>query len=239
MRSLLFILFAFIFSFHSDAQSKAYSFKGGLSLGVQTWNNFDRDPLFKYHGMVAIENADETEQFSVFAQAGYHVRGSAIRSNNLIDRFNGDVFRAPTQEFRFNNIVLALAGKKRQQMNGDTKLYYYFGLRGEYTLSTNLDDYSETNIRVGGFFPEDQFVQKFNYGAIVGGGFEFPFTELVEGILEFSVNPDFSLQYRQPSVTVWDPFIGNNRQLGERTIRNISFEITLGLRLKHIIEYID
>lgn len=239
MRLLSFLFFLAFFTFNLNAQSKAYSFKGGLALGVQTWNNFDRDPLFKYHGMVAVENADETERFSVFAQAGYHVRGSALRSNNLIDRFSGDVFRAPTQEFRFNNIVLALAGKKRQDMNGNAHLYYYFGLRGEYTLKTNLDDYNETNQRVGGFFPEDQFVRKFNYGAIVGGGFEFPFTDLIQGVLEFSVNPDFSLQYRQPSVTVWDPYTGNNRQLGERTIRNISFEITLGLRFMHIIEYID
>ena len=239
MRSIFFIFFLSIFSLHSNAQSKAYSVKGGLALGVQTWNNFDRDPLFKYHGTVAVESADETEQFSVFAQAGYHVRGSSIRSQNLIDRNTNEFFRAPTQEFRFNNIVLSVAGKKRQNMNGNTKLYYYFGLRGEYTIDTNLDEYSETNFRVGGFFPEDQFVQKFNYGAIVGGGFEFPFTDLIDGILEFSVNPDFSLQYRQPKVDVWDPFVGGNRTLGERTIRNVTFEITLGLRFKHIIEYID
>ena len=239
MQRIIFFFFLFIFSVSLNGQGKVYTVKGGLTLGVQTWNSFERDPLFKYHGTVSVESADETQRFSVLTQVGYHVKGSAIRSNNLIDRFTGNVFRAPTREFRFNNISLAFAGKQRQEMGGNVRLYYYFGLRGDYTIKTNLDDYLDVNSRVGGFFPEDQFVQKFNYGAIVGGGFEFPFTDLIEGVLDFSINPDFSLQYRQPSATVYDPYTGNNRQLGERTIRNITFEISLGLRLKHIVEYID
>ncbi|RMG85759.1 MAG: hypothetical protein D6714_05395 [Bacteroidetes bacterium] len=223
----------------SHAQSKAYSVKGGLTLGVQTWNNFERDPLFKYHGAVAVESADEDLLVSVYAQLGYHVKGSAIRSKNLIDAFTGNVFRAPTQEFRFENLSFSFGGKKKQTLGTFAEFYYFFGLRGDYTLRTNLDEYTETNLRVGGFFPEDQFVRKWNYGADVGGGFEFPFTDLIQGILEFSVHPDFSLQYKQPSATVWDPYTGNNRTLGERTIRNITFEISLGLRFMHIIEYID
>ncbi len=236
-RILLFFSVLF-FSLFSNAQSKAYIVKGGLSLGTQSWGYFERDPLFKYHGAVAIESAEETQRFSVFAQAGYHVRGSAIRNGNFVDQ-NGDFFRAPTREFRFNNASLILGGKQRKEMSGSAKLYYAFGIRGEYTIKTNLEDYEDSNVIVGGFYPEDQFVQKLNWGATVAGGFEFPFSDLIGGVLEFSVHPDFSFQYRRPSATVLDPITRNPRTLGEQTIRNITFEVSLGIRFLQIIEYID
>lgn len=238
-RILLFFSFLF-FTLALTAQSKAYIVKGGLSLGTQNWNSYERDPLFKYHGTVAVESAEETQRFSVFAQVGYHVKGSALRNNNLIDRLTGNVYRAPTQEFRFNNVSLMFGGKQRKELPGKAKLYYYLGIRGEYTVGTNLDDYIETNIQNGSlYFPDNQFVEEWNYGVTAGGGFEFPFSDLIGGVLDFSISPDFSFQYRRPAATVWDPFTGNNRQVGEQTIRNITFEVSLGIRMLQIIEYID
>jgi hypothetical protein len=119
------------------------------------------------------------------------------------------------------------------------KAYYLFGLRGDYTLSTNLKEYEDIN-KFSGFFPFEQFVRKVNYGVTLGGGFEFPFGSLVGSNLEFTINPDFSTQYKQPAINnIIDPWSGNNMTLSERTIRNITFEVTLGIRLIRLVEYID
>jgi len=222
------------------AQSSAFGIKGGMTMSTQTWGGFQRDPLVKYHGIVFIESAEETDQFSVFAQAGYHLKGSAIRNRNFYNPVNGQFSRPPAEQFIFRNISLTFGAKRKYPFGtSSSKVYYLFGLRGDYTLSTNLDEYVEIN-QYSGFFPFEGFVKKWNYGVTVGGGFEFPFGDLAGAILEFTVNPDFSLQYKQPAIqNIIDPYTGNNRTLGERTIRNLSFEVTLGIRLMRIVEYID
>jgi len=222
------------------SQSYAFGLKGGLTLGTQKWNSFDRDPLFKYNFIAFIESAEETGAFSVFAQAGYHVKGSAIRirGNNL----SGGTFKL-AQQFEFQNLSLVLGGKQRYELaGGRTKAYYLLGIRGDYTVATNLGDFQEFNERnpTSAIFPFEQFVQKLNYGVTVGGGFEFSFSEFVAGILEFTVNPDFSKQYNQPTIpNLYDPFTMNNRSIPERSIRNITLEVSLGIRFLHKIEYID
>ena len=224
-----------------QAQSTAFGLKGGLSLGIQKWNGFDQDPLVKYHGIAFIESADETAQFSVFAQAGYHLKGSALRNRNFFNPINGQFYRPPAQEFIFKNTSLTLGAKRKYEFSDLTKVFYMFGLRGDYTLGTNLDKYKEINeLNNSFFFPDDRFVRKLNYGVTVGGGFEFTFAELVGAVLEFTINPAFSFQYRQPSIpNVTDPFTGQPRTIPERTIRNITFEVTAGFRFIRKVEYID
>ncbi|MEM6966679.1 MAG: hypothetical protein AAF573_18085, partial [Bacteroidota bacterium] len=75
----------------------------------------------------------------------------------------------------------------------------------------------------------------------VGTGLQFPISEFVSGVIEFSISPDFSEQYRQPA------FSGNVIQNGapmfrsfpERKIRNIVVELSAGFRFLQKIEYID
>ena len=223
-----------------SAQSFAFGVKGGLTLGVQKWNGFEQDPLIKYHGIAFIESAEESNQFSLFAQGGYHLKGSAIRNRNFFNGYSGQFERPPAQQFIFRNISLTTGAKRKFELGaGTAKAYYLLGLRGDYTLSTNLKEYEELN-QFSGYFPFEQFVRKWNYGVTVGGGFEVPFGEFVGGLLEFTISPDFSTQYKQPAIpNIIDPYSGNTRTLGERTIRNITFEVTLGLRLLRIIEYVD
>jgi hypothetical protein len=224
-------------------QSYAFGLKGGLTIGVQQWDGFERDPLFKYHGIAFIESAPEGNQFAIFAQAGYHQKGSAIRNGFFTNPINGNLESAPTQEFIFHNISLVLGGKQKYAFgSGESKLYYLVGLRGEYTAGTNLESYQSTNNfnRAFAIYPFPESVIHWNYGITAGGGMEVPFSEFVCGLLEFTVNPDFSRQYRQPSIpNVRDPFTGESRTIPERIIRNIAFEVTLGLRFLHKIEYID
>ena len=86
MKTLYTIFFCLLFSFIGNAQqgSFAWGVKGGLVVGLQQWNSFQRDPLFSYQGDIYIESYDGPDANALFAQAGYHIRGSAIRSRNNV-----------------------------------------------------------------------------------------------------------------------------------------------------------
>lgn len=228
-------------TFGLQAQGYYFGIKGGPTIGVQQWESFERDPLFALHGMAFIESASD-QAFALFAQAGYNPKGSAIQSRNAFG-VNGDFFQFPTQNFIFHNLSLSLGAKQRiGAPENNLRPYYLFGIRVDYNLDTNLDEYQELNELFPIYpFDNDQVIRDFTYGAIVGAGIEFPFSEFVGALLEFSVNPDFSLQYEQPSGEV---FVNNTVYTGnitvpERRIRNVTFELTLGLRFLRKIEYID
>ncbi len=222
------------------AQGTAYTIKGGLTLGVQKWNGFDQDPLFKYHGAISAESLDETSLFSIFAQAGYHLKGSALRNQGFYD-LNGNFFRPDAQEFIFKNISVILGGKRKYDLSNAMKGYYLFGLRGDYTLSTNLKKYEELNTQLNTlYYPVGGAVRKWNYGVTIGGGIELSIGELVGTMLELTINPDFSYQYRQQTITnVYNPITRQNGTIPSREIRNITFEISAGFRLLRRVEYVD
>lgn len=235
----------------SQAQGSYFGLKGGMTIATQQWNSFDRDPLIAYHGILSIESFPEQGKFSLFAQAGYHLKGSAIRQSLFGNPFNSSFVSFPAQRFEFHNISLSVGAKQIISEIGGGQLYYMFGIRGDYTIDTNLDEYErfvERNQITAGIYPLDVYfttetllgVRRLNYGFLAGGGLNFPFSEYVEGLIEFTVNPDFSLQYEQPSIpNVIDPITGQNRTLPERKIRNLTFEITVGARFLRKIEYVD
>ncbi|MEM9916649.1 MAG: hypothetical protein AAF990_01060 [Bacteroidota bacterium] len=247
MKKILFSLFLMVYSIGiAHAQGFAFGVKGGLTAGFQQWNNFERDPLLSWHGIAFIESLTEDNAFSLFAQAGFHNRGSAIRirSGAFRDPVTGDIvnFRGRTTRYEFYNASLSAGGKQKFALD-DNKFYYYMiGIRGDYNLGTNLDDLGGSNVffRSNPFFPQDGFVRDFTFGFILGGGLEFQFQELIGGLLEVSINPDFTKQYEQPPIrNVYNPFTGNNDTLGETSVRNITIEISLGIRLLNKVEYID
>ena len=215
----------------------AWGIKGGLTMGFQQWNRGQRQALFAPHAILFIESAEEEDKFSVFAQAGVHVKGSSVRYRNIY--LNGNLSNQQSDRYEYYNASLTLGGKQKFDMNESTKYYYLFGIRGDYTIGTNLDDYADRNSL---FFPDNAFVRKWNYGVTVGGGFEFPFSEFISGLLEFTFNPDFSRQYRQdPIPNVIDPLNRNpgvTRTLQETYITNRTFEVTLGIRFLRRVEYV-
>lgn len=217
----------------------AWGVKGGLTTGFQQWNSFQRNPLYRYHGDLYVESYDGPDANSLYAQLGYHVKGSALRNRNGIDISTGNPFRLPTFTFEFYNISLATGFKQRFDFN-DNKAYYMIGIRGDYTLDTNLADFDDVTQVNRLFFPLNGFVTRWNYGLSGGAGLEFMFSNLVGGFIEFSIAPDLSFQYRQPAIpNVYDPFTGNERTLPERRIRNLALELTVGIRLLRIVEYVD
>lgn len=240
-RVVLFCLVFLLVPFFAQAQGAVFSVKGGPIIGFQKWDNQlgRRNPLLSYNLILGVEELTEDTRFTIFAQAGLHNRGTSMRTTyfllngNLLDQNYG---------IKFTNLGLSLGAKKRFDAKGRFTPYYLIGARAEYTIKTNLAEFTERN-KCYPIYPidNDQFIKKFNYGAIFGGGFEFAFSELTGGMLEFSVNPDFSSQYVQPSFLVSNNCSVNNQpiQVPKREIKNITFEISLGFRFLRKVEYID
>ncbi|RMF04750.1 MAG: hypothetical protein D6772_00155 [Bacteroidetes bacterium] len=241
------------------AQGTFYGIKGGLTIANQQWNDFEREPLLAYHAILSAESLPRQGRFSLFAQLGYHVKGSSIRRAFAGNPFGVGVFRLPSQKFEFYNIGLTLGAKQRLTDDPNASFYYLFGIRGDYTVDTNLDEYntfvdevnsgSSTIVVSRNAFPLDVYyngstllgVRRINYGLTVGGGYEMMFSQYIGALIEFTVNPDFSLQYQQPRIeNAVNPFNPNsNTVIPERRIRNLTFELTVGLRFLRKVEYID
>jgi hypothetical protein len=223
------------------AQSTAFILNIGPSIGTQKWDNsFDRELLFKYHASLGIESVNnEDDRGALFAQLGYHVKGSANRFTLWTTGGGIDIF---TQEFLFNNISLLLGAKQKKPLgNGSAKYFYFGGIRGDYTLNTNLKKLNDENPLLRTYYPQDGFVRKWKAGVSVGGGLELSFSELIGAQVMLSVNPDLTNQYFQPPIpNVIDPFTpGQTITIPERRIRNTTIELSLGLRLLRKVEYVD
>ncbi len=230
MRVILTVICAFLITCGANAQSFYFGPKGGLTVGLQNWNGIERDPLLTYHGALFIESDDAETDNALFAQIGYHKRGSAEQ----VLFFSGSNSSFQRQPFEFNNVALQLGAKKK--FGSMPSAYYGFGIRLEYTVGTNLDEYSQ----FGGYFPVDEFVNEFNYGASLMIGKRFMFSDLAGAFVEASISPDISKQYEQPAIAnVISPFTGNTVTLREQTIRNITFELTVGFRFLRKVVYLD
>ena len=247
MRLLTVFIFSILFSIHcATAQGTAYIIKGGPSVGFQQWNGFDRDPLLSFNASVAAESLSGADQFSLFAQLGYHNRGSAIIYRSQILNIDNRPITVPDDRFIFRNIGLQLGAKSRFPVQESFNGYYSFALRGEYNISTNLSQYQQINelARIP-YYPFDGKegpwgVREIVYGVSIAGGLEFPFSELIMGVIELSVHPDLVAQYEQPALeNVTSPITGNRITIPERSIRNTTLELSFGLRLLRKVEYID
>ncbi len=235
------LLLAFLLG-HLSAQSTAYVINAGPTLGSQKWDNGgERQVLFKYHAALAIESVNNEEDKSAgFLQIGYHVKGSANRTNFIFNNGGGGTV---TREYRFNNLSLAIGAKQKFPFGTNGARYFYFGaLRGDYTLSSNIkdlgDEYGLNFINV--YDPQDQFVKRLMFGLSIGGGLQFAFSELIGGQFTLSVSPDVTNQYRQPAIpNVIDPYGGGNITIPERRIRNTTVELSFGLRLLRKVEIVE
>jgi len=179
------------------------------------------------------------------AQAGYHTRGSAIRIRGgapYIDpiTMTDRIFRGSTTKYDFQNLGLSIGVKQRFTATAGN-LYYLLGLRGEYNIKNNLDQFEEFPLFIQSGFPSQAGVQDFTFGFIFGGGFELALSEFIDATIELTINPDFTKQYFQPTFNnAFDTFTGNNdRTIPELNIRNNSIELTVGFRFKRVVEYVD
>ena len=233
IRAVISFLAFLLISGLSNAQDKGMYFgpKGGLNLAMQNWDGYDRNPLIASHIAIFTESLDYTFSGSLYAQLGYHTRGSSIRAFTF-DGFNF------TQGFRFNNVALQVGLKKRFDRPGNFIPFYTVGVRLERNVSTNLDQFENSQ---NAFYPFEVYVNKWVYGISFGGGFEREVSEFVIPYFELSFHPDLSLQYRSPPISGLgtNPWTGQSFSVGERNIRNITMEITIGIKFLRKVTYID
>jgi len=215
------------------AQFTGYTLKGGGTLATQSWGDFDRQPLFTYHIDLQIETLSDEEPRTLYASLGFHKRGSAIRYQRYQGPdINGNTVDIPrrTETYEFNNLALALGAKQTQGL-GSGRAHVALALRGEYTMSTNLDDNPLANTVFAVFRPNEAFVNRFTYGIDLGGGLDFSLSPSLDFLLELRASPDFSRQYFQPPLNnVIIPGQTNPGSIGELSIRNITFELSAGIR---------
>lgn len=228
------LMILLVFCQDLQAQSFVFGPKLGPSIAFQRWSGYsDRGALIAYHGAFFIESYAEDQPSSLYAEVGFHKRGSS-EFTRFVDASGLAAFNG-RQNFQFNNVNLLAGAKRILNMDAKAKPYYILALRGEYTISTNLEQYTQ----YVPWFPAEELVNKFNYGVTIGGGYQYDFAELVGAAIEITISPDISKQYFQPPlsnvINPWD--FGNPRSLPEQQIRNLSFEVSAVLRLKRIVEY--
>ncbi|MBX2815847.1 MAG: hypothetical protein KTR24_07610 [Saprospiraceae bacterium] len=211
-------------------QSIAFGIKGGPTLGVQRWQgSTTNDPLIKYHGAVWIETDSEESTGSLFAEAGYHIKGRAQRFRAGVNPFTGNTFDARTFQMRFQNASLSLGGRQRFLTRTNLNAYYSLALRVEYTIAHELEIYEGLSAGVNNFV----------YGVTLGGGFEFPFGELVSGVLDIRLSPDISRQIFVPPFEWNNPWTGRVETFREQNIRNIALEVSVGFRFLNKVILVD
>lgn len=221
------------------AQGYTFGVKLGPTLGFQQWNDFQRDPLLGWHAAAFMETLDEEDRYCLFGSLGYHQRGAALRY-----RFSNGGLLSPlvSSKFLFHNISLTLGARQKFDFNDRVKYFYSLGVRGEYTVATNLVDYVEINqVNRTLFFPDNEFVNPVTAGLTISVGMQYHFAELSSIIVELSIMPDVTRQYFQPPIpNVADPFNpGQIRDLAAREIRNVSLELSVGFRFLNKYIYID
>lgn len=234
MKKLCFVLILFSFS-SLDLASQSFYFgpKGGLTIGTQKWQAYsNRRPLLNIHADIFIESYSPENKGSFYTQLGYHTRGSSIR---FINTLNLNSF---TQGYSFNNLSLILGVKS--PVKGLSKSYpnyfYGVGVRAEYTLFTNLEEFLGT--ASANFYPLDQFVRKFMYGINISGGILFDRREFVQPFIEFSLQPDLSPQYDQYfDLTTTNPWTGQPQIIRANKIRNVSFEVSFAVKFLRKVIY--
>jgi hypothetical protein len=172
-----------------------------------------------------------------FGEIGYHQRGSAERyPAQQYTLPGGGLYNSPaiTYAYRFHNIGLALGAKKNYETPSGKNYYYKFGFRGEYTAGVQFPYGSSGNP----YLPQKGNVRRITYGAIVGGGKEFTYSEAMTPFIEFRVCPDFARQYYAgPIRNVRNPYSGDLYTIPEQKVINISLELSIGIKFLRKIIY--
>ncbi|MEO7175644.1 MAG: hypothetical protein ABIV51_07270 [Saprospiraceae bacterium] len=202
------------------AQGNAWGIKGGMSMTTQTWNGFQKDPLFNWHADIYYENVPDVKKAAFFIEGGYHVRGFVFR-NPSFQTNQGNLIYAKTFRNKCHNISVMLGGKKYISNSGNSKFYYGLGVRGEFTVASDFEIYE-------GY---EDYVRKINAGVTLSGGWQFPVTEFFQGVFEMRVSPDFTKQIFAPPGYFPNTYTGVNEPYPEQNVRNVSFEVALGFRI--------
>lgn len=194
--------------------------KGGFGLGSQIWQNqLTNEVILVPSFDVFSETFDAYSFSSLYAQLGYHQRGSGLGIGT-------QVFAS----YRFHNMALELGGKRIFHEINNRNIYWLIGVRGEYTLGTNINS-QRTSLNFNAL--DQRFVNKINYGMSVGIGIQQELEHQQVVFIDLVFNPDFSNQYDQPLILgpFQNPF--NTAQsifIDPQAVRNYTLELKIGYK---------
>ena len=204
------------------AQYAAHGLKGGLTIGTQKWNGQDREALFSYHAGYVYESYTSNNKFSYLVELGYHVKGSAVRTNFYDLAGN---LRQITTRNKFGQAGLLVGAKSLLDVEfGGSNVYYMIGARLEYTATDSIETIANLS----------RYINRINYGITVGGGLEFKLADKALAFLEVQISPDFSQQIFMPPGNYIANYNGNTVfvQFQEQKVINTAVEVTVGLKLQ-------
>ncbi|MEO6189286.1 MAG: hypothetical protein ABIO44_01930 [Saprospiraceae bacterium] len=228
MRNILVSTLLILLSLVLGAQSNGYGLRLGSGISTQKWQGGDqRSPLLTYHVDFFMDS--ESEGGNIFYGAlGYHQRGSSVRFFRFVDQL-GNVYPGGSFALRFHQVGLEIGIKKAKSIKY-WKLAYGIGLRGEYTIKSDLELFQEYK----------DYVKKFNYGFTICGSAETKLNKFIALGFEIRASPDVSRQIYVPAAIPWyDPYTNSSRPGYEQSIRNLGFEASLYLRFIQLIQYIE
>lgn len=209
------------------AQDNAYGVLGGLTIGTQKWNGFDRDPLLTWNGRFFYESL-LNEKLSVVGEVGLHNRGSGVLGQYIV--LGTGNLQTNYSRMVFRNVSVLGGAKQIYDVKDGLEAFVKLGLRVEYTVADTFEIFEQYS----------EAIQPFNYGITLGGGFHFgPKDGPVQFILEAQVSPDFSQQLYAPSANIWNRYSQSYQTFSEQKVSNLSFEITLGIRFVNKYYYED
>ena len=248
--STLFLFFAFACMFtntHAQktiTQGYVWGVKGGPSYLTQKGHYRTGGSAYGWHGDLFYDSYSSESSNSVYFQLGYHQRGAGLSRYYLGNLHNIQLprLRLDNPRFLYHNVALEAGVKKRYKVTEALKAYFGIGLRGEYTLKTDLQKYAAINEEYKApIYPAENFVRHYQYGITMSVGAEFPLAEgLYEGFGELRLCQDLSTQYYQPPIPgagYRDPYTGEQRDLNEISARNFTIELSFGLRIFRVYEY--
>jgi hypothetical protein len=222
----LLLLGILIFS-EATAQDNAYGVLGGLTVGTQKWNGFDRDPLLTWNGRFFYESL-LNERLSVVGEVGLHNRGSGILAQYIIP--GTGKLQTNYSKMVFRNVSVLGAAKQVYEIKENLEGYMKLGIRVEYTVADTFDIFEQYS----------EAIRPFNYGVTFGGGLHFgPKDGPIQFVLDAQVSPDFSQQLYAPTANVWNRYTQQVQTFPEQKVTNLSFEITLGIRFVNKYYYED
>ena len=212
-----------------NAQGTVFTLMAGPTMSTQTVNGFEKDPFFRFHGLLYIESSSELSPNSLYGRIGYHIKGSAVNTLSYKDSA-GNEYDGQSSAMEFHNLCLSLGVKQRREVG---KNYYSYGLgiRGDYNVKAEFDPY---------FAGLAGTQNKFTYGLNIDAGFEFPLSELVSTVIEVGFSPDFKEQIYIPyQDTGYQYENGQPVYIQETFLTNIVFEARIGFRLWRKVVYVN
>ncbi len=210
------------------AQTTGYGLRLGMGISSQKWQGGgNRNPLITNHADFYMDSESEKGNI-IYGALGYHLRGSSIIFGSFTD-LNGNTQRGGSISMKFHQVGLEL-GAKRAKALDDWKILYGLGIRVEYNLKTQLQEYSDYS----------DFINKVTAGFTISAAAEKSLSKFLVTGIEARISPDMTRQIFVPQGTLIYDFYSRTLVPGQgQSVKNFGIELSFYIKFLQIVEYIE